>query len=235
MTSNRGPRTRPPQPHRATTGPTRGPAAGRLLDTTHVLDNLCDQFQRRYDTLLDTTIARHGWALQGVDSEPAAPGYLYTVGLHAFDHHPELVVIGLRVHAAATLLNTLGDQIRAGHRLATRHQCADFPGWPRLALLDVDPGNCAALLPAANRRYQTPDGPPVDALQVIWCDPLGHLPWEPGWALPHTAQPVLHFPHDDFPDPGDHTDDPFTLDEDTHDSGLDQDEPDDAPTPHPLD
>ncbi|WP_081437972.1 DUF4262 domain-containing protein [Pseudofrankia asymbiotica] len=209
MSKHRGPRTRPRRILTiagTTTGhahTTRTPGAtppggpDRLIDTEHELDRLCDQFEQRYTALLNTTITEQGWALQGVGADPCLPRHVYTIGLTAYDH-PELVVVGLRTQPAAHLLNTLGEQVRAGTRLTSRHQCTDFPGWPRLALLDVDPGTSADLLTFANRRYQTPDGPPVDALQIVWCDPAGHFPWEPGWALPHDTQPILYYPLDPF-------------------------------------
>jgi len=180
----------------------------RLIDTDRELDSLCEQFQLRYAHLLDAAIAEHGWALHSVDGEPGIPGYLYTVGLCRYDHHPELVVTGLRARPAAHLLNTLGDQIHAGTRLTSGRQCTDFPSWPRLALLDVDPDASDELLHFANRRYQTPDSPPIDALQVIWSDPAGHLPWEPGWVLPHDSQPILHYAHDPFATPDQDDDTP---------------------------
>jgi hypothetical protein len=205
MSKHRGPRTRPrttltivgttTSHHHTRPAPNDNPA--RLLDTDHELNRLCDQFQQRYATLVDTTITEHGWALQSVPGDPCLPRHLYTIGLTDHDH-PELVIVGLRTPPAVRLLDALGEQVRAGARLTSRRQCTDLPDWPRLALLDVDPGVSAELLTLANRRYQTPDGPPVDALQVVWCDPTGHLPWDPGWVLPHDTQPILYHPLDPF-------------------------------------
>jgi hypothetical protein len=213
MTTTRDPG---PQPHPTptTTIPSPGrypaasaPPAAQLVTPDRLLDDLCAQFETRYDALISETIATHGWALQTVPALHRRPRFAYTVGLTGHDGHPELVITGLRASVATRILNVLCGHVRDGQRLGTRQQCADFPGWPRLALLDVDPDNSGDLLVAANRRYQPPDGIPVDALQVIWCDPAGHLPWEPGWLLPYDAQPVLHYPLDPFADLDDEEDD----------------------------
>ncbi|ADP81654.1 DUF4262 domain-containing protein [Pseudofrankia inefficax] len=213
MTTTRDPGPRPhPRPTATFPSPGRYPAGGaarpaQLVDPERLLDELCEQFETRYDALIDEAIAAHGWALQAAPALHCRPRLAYTVGLTAYDRHPELIITGLRSHVAARILNVLCDHVRDGQRLGTRQQCADFPGWPRLALLDVDPDNSGDLLVAANRRYQPTDGPPVDALQVIWCDPAGNLPWEPGWVLPRDAQPVLHYPLDPFTGLDDEDDD----------------------------
>ncbi|MBL7490880.1 DUF4262 domain-containing protein [Frankia sp. AgB1.9] len=212
MTTTRDPGPRPhPRPTTTFPSPERRPAGGagrpvQLVDPERLLDELCEQFETRYDALIDEAIAIHGWALQTAPAHHGRPRLAYTVGLTAHDGHPELIITGLRSNVAARILNVLCDHVRDGQRLGTRQQCADFPGWPRLALLDVDPDNSADLLVAANRRYQPTDGPPVDALQVVWCDPAGNLPWEPGWVLPQDAQPVLHYPLDPFVDLDDEDD-----------------------------
>jgi hypothetical protein len=199
MTSNRGPGTRPPREHDRGPGGLRGTPA-RLVDLGPEVDHLCTRFRQRADAEVAATIAAHGWALHAIDGEADVPGFVHTIGLSAFDEHPELLVIGLRSGAAAALLDVLGEQVRAGDRLRDRRQCTDFPGWPRIALLEVDPDASAALLTSANRRYQPPDGPPVRALQVVWCDPTGAMPWEPGWVLPRHGQPLAHVPYDPFAD-----------------------------------
>jgi len=213
-TRDPGPRTHPhlttiPGPRQHTDGAAAPPA--QLVSPDNLLDELCAQFERRFDALIGAAVETQGWALQSVAAMHGRPRFTYTVGLTAHDQHPELVIVGLRLGAAAEILNVLGEHVRDGQRLATHQQCADFPGWPRLALLDVDPDNSADLLVGANRRYRAADGPPVDALQVIWCDPAGNLPWEPGWVLPYDAQPILHYPLDpfaDFDNPDDRDDGP---------------------------
>jgi hypothetical protein len=168
---------------------TRDKAHGPELG--HQLDELYGEFHEKYTALLTDTIARHGWAIQGVLGCDGAPPYAYTIGLSEFDGHPELMVTGLQPPAAATLLNALGDQVRAGIRLRDRRQCVDLPVWPRLALLEIDPAASEDLMLFANERYQRPDGPPVTGLQVVWSDPGGVLPWEPGWSLPDETQPIV--------------------------------------------
>lgn len=54
---------------------------------------------------------RFGWALQGVEgSRPWA----YSIGLLERFGHPELVMAGVPLDAAAAMINALGDRIQAG-------------------------------------------------------------------------------------------------------------------------
>jgi hypothetical protein len=172
-------------------------AVRRVVDLTAEAERMRDEFRERADAQTTSTITAHGWALQAADSDDGLPGVVHTVGLSAYGHHPELLVIGLRIHAAARLLDALAEEVRAGHRLPVLCACTDVPGWPRIALIEADPNASAALLESANRRYQDQDGPPVRALQVVWCDPGGSLPWEPGWMLPGHAQPLVRPPFAD--------------------------------------
>ncbi|WP_115538010.1 DUF4262 domain-containing protein, partial [Frankia canadensis] len=91
------------------------------------------------------TIARRGWAIRAVLAEPThdEPDYAYTIGLTAL-HHPELMIAGLPPTHAATLLNHLGDRIRAG----------DPPPPQRHYLLTLPPHASDELLLDANSTYQ---------------------------------------------------------------------------------
>jgi hypothetical protein len=139
---------------------------------------------------LRETIAEHGWAVQAVFGEGDEPPFAYTVGLRRFDGHPELLVVGLPEHASSSVLNQLGDRVRAGARLVAGVIVDDLlPGYP-LGFVDVYPEASEELLISANDWYQSQDGPPVSALQVVWCDDRARLPWDAGYAPPSAAQPL---------------------------------------------
>ena len=64
---------------------------------------------------LDLVIARHGWAVQGVEGNPTPR--TYTIGLAGTFGHPELIVVGLAPERAHPLIEEAAERVRAGERL----------------------------------------------------------------------------------------------------------------------
>ncbi|CAJ62417.1 MULTISPECIES: DUF4262 domain-containing protein [Frankia] len=152
---------------------------------------------RRHTAWIRDTIHRHGWAVQAVLAEPdtGEPDHAYTIGLTAL-HHPELLIAGLHPHDAAALLNQLATRIRAGDPPPADTTLDDLAPPRRHHLLTLDAAASDELLLHANALYQHPDGPPVAALQIIWSDPTGRLPWEAGCTGDATHQPLAGPPPD---------------------------------------
>ncbi|OLT21247.1 hypothetical protein BJF81_15615 [Ornithinimicrobium sp. CNJ-824] len=135
---------------------------------------------------LRAMIDTHGWAVRNVvDPEPARC-LSYTVGLTRHGH-PEVVLTGLPPDVATAFLNLAGEiVVREGGRFVAGEpttELADGPALPVLAVTDLSG------LTAARSLYG-----PVEALQVVWTDSAGHLPWEPGYANPPGSQPILGRP-----------------------------------------
>jgi hypothetical protein len=108
------------------------------------------------------TIRRHGWAIRAVPGDGEDPPFAYTVGLTGFGH-PELILFATSPAAAATVLNGLGELVRAGRRLAAGEHVR-LPGGG--AVLAGFP-EAEHWLFAADDLYRLPGGPPVPALLVI--------------------------------------------------------------------
>jgi hypothetical protein len=151
--------------------------------------------QRRaaYLARVRALVEQHGWMVQAVlptAADPVTPPCFYTVGLSGVGQHPELVAFGLSRETAAWLLNTLGGRVRAGERL-TAGQCLEglLEGDHALELLAVD--NPAEVLTVAADLY----GSGVHALQLVWPDTNGCLPWDAGFDPRFTIfQPLLGSP-----------------------------------------
>lgn len=120
------------------------------------------------------TIARHGWMIQGVFPTEESPGveFSYTVGLTAAGL-PELVISGLPMNLAGTLLN---DAARLS--LAT----AVEPGDTITTIASVA-FNVIAAPKAEIGLARRLCGEHAKALQLIWPDDRGHYPGEAGWSL----------------------------------------------------
>lgn len=156
---------------------------------------MCDgQSVDDYAEMIEGLIRRHGWALQYVNSDSEldvsgsgdseiVPAYCYTVGLTAYGH-PEIVLTGRSPGESAAVLNVLARRVLIGREalVAGSEQAA-----AGLALSFVDVTHCADWLMMAYRIYPGAD---VQAVQAVWRDVDGHLPWEGDY--PSTiVQPVL--------------------------------------------
>lgn len=143
---------------------------------------------QQYLLRVNDNIDRYGWHVQHVHADAALPPVSYTVGLAKWGH-PEIVVLGLPMTVAQSLLNTLGDRVRAGARLEAGQRLDDVVPSYVCALVAVAD---TRLLTIANAIYRG-DGP-VAALQLVWPDPSGRLPWQPGCTTRPDAQPLLGIP-----------------------------------------
>jgi hypothetical protein len=143
------------------------------------------------DAWLRETIRRYGWAVQAVfgNDERRRPPLSYTVGLWGFGH-PELVVFGIHERHAQTLLNELGERVRAGEVLQAGDEVVSqlLRPNPQLRLLPLP--NAADVTLDVQRTYGTPGGQAIPALQVCWADIDGTYPWEPGFRYPRWLQPM---------------------------------------------
>ncbi|MFE3291990.1 DUF4262 domain-containing protein [Rhodococcus sp. NPDC059234] len=131
-------------------------------------------------------IDRCGWALQyvesAVDERGIHPAFCYTVGLTEIDC-PEVVVTGRVVDQSAAVLDELGarlwdgDSLRPGERISA--------GGLDLFLVEVR--ECESWLLGAVALYGQGQ---VSALQAVWADCEGRLPWE-GTVGSAIVQPLL--------------------------------------------
>jgi hypothetical protein len=132
---------------------------------------------------LRSMITRHGWAVRNVVDPDPSRCLSYTVGLTVHGH-PEVVMTGLPPQVATAFLNAVGEiVVREGGRFAagdSTTELTDGPALPVLAVTDTSG------LVAVRSLYGA-----VEALQVVWTDSSGHLPWERGYANPPGSQPIL--------------------------------------------
>jgi hypothetical protein len=110
-----------------------------------------------------------GWQVRTEDGDDdhKEPDRAFTVGLSRFGH-PELVIFGLRPSHAARVLDEVGEQVRSG-----------------AVLRGGDPAYAESINPHKLRVFAAGDG-----LQLVWADPNGTFPWEPGFRNPQWLQPI---------------------------------------------
>jgi hypothetical protein len=130
-------------------------------------------------------IREHGWAVRhvGPGPEPGRAAFSYTVGLTAMGH-PEVVITGLPFDHAQTFLNNVGADVRDGKRFEPGLVTEDLtsPGASVVFLAVSDTTG----LTAAKQVYGR-----VQAVQMVWPDGAGRLPWVEGYNNRPDTQPLL--------------------------------------------
>jgi hypothetical protein len=128
-------------------------------------------------------IAEHGWAVRHVVGPQPAQCFSYTVGLTA-QLHPEIVMTGLPHAVAHAFLNNAGHVVVREHgHFAPGERATGLADGAAFAVIEVTD---TSGLTAVESLYGD-----VRAVQVVWTDSAGRLPWEPGFANPPGSQPLL--------------------------------------------
>ena len=132
---------------------------------------------------LRAKIDTYGWAVRNVSDADPAKCLSYTVGLTA-QEHPEVVMTGLPPEAGTAFLNIVGDLVvREGRRFSAGEATTDLADGPAMPVIEVVDKTD---LTAVDAIYGD-----VPALQIVWTDSGGRLPWEPGYANPAGSQRLL--------------------------------------------
>ncbi|MFC7619166.1 DUF4262 domain-containing protein [Microlunatus sp. GCM10028923] len=138
--------------------------------------------------LLDvlTKIDECGWSVVAVEPDPgdSGPGFAYTVGLTTTGN-PELAIFGLPARLAQSLLNQVAERLLGGEIIRPGDRLERVIG-NGLTVTAVDMtdlselGVVAAVYGHADR-----------ALQLVWPDPDGRMPWQPDYSMAPEAQPLF--------------------------------------------
>lgn len=128
-------------------------------------------------------IDRHGWAVRTVLDPDPAECFSYTVGLTRYSH-PEVVMTGLPQQVATAFLNIVGEiVVREGGAFVAGEWTSELADGPAMPIIAVE--NVSGLT-AVEQIFGS-----VEAVQVIWTDSKGRLPWEADYANPPGSQRLL--------------------------------------------
>jgi hypothetical protein len=134
-----------------------------------------------YLEVLRTTMRKHGWAVQFVESDRNP--FAYTIGLHDWGL-PELLVTGVSPPRASRLLNGVARDALRGLSLTPGSRIKLEAG-PLIEIVDVDH-------PDAHMGWAIKfGGPDVRARQLVWADGRGRWPWSATFCDSRRRQPVL--------------------------------------------
>jgi hypothetical protein len=130
-------------------------------------------------------IEEHGWSVRNVmaGSTPEDVPFSYTIGLTAYEH-PEVIILGMPYESAQEFLNLIGDEVRRGARYGHGTMTGEFTDddAPVVFIRAED----TQRLTAVDQVYGR-----VNALQMVWPDSTGRLPWQDGYRNSPGAQPLL--------------------------------------------
>src|ERR1700760_1749191 len=73
-----------------------------------------DPERAAYMSWVAATVSEHGWAISGRHGDDVAPPWAYSVGMWLTAQAPELVLCGLPVDNAASIINAIGARIADG-------------------------------------------------------------------------------------------------------------------------
>lgn len=134
----------------------------------------------RHDEKLLSDVRTFGWHVLRIFEDEDGPGFCFSVGLYYTFRHPEILVMGLPPDVGHELINLAGDYIAKGRVFQSRERTADLAQ-----------GFSCSFVPIAIEHYEQYLGyaiwfyrnlkAPFPALQLVWPDKGGRLPWDPDY------------------------------------------------------
>ena len=133
------------------------------------------------ETKILQDIDRHGWSLLMINGDPHGAGFVYSIGMMHTLKHPEIIMFGLNINLMAQLINTIGDDIRAGRRFESVGLYEDLLKGYACKCVPVAEKYHSEYLGYAmwHRRHVGKIGT-LQAVQCLWPDKAGLFPDEPG-------------------------------------------------------
>ena len=146
------------------------------------------------DRKLLSDVKEIGWQVKGILAGKHTPPYAFSIGLYYTFGHPEILVMGLPHTVAHQLINVAAGHIARGRVFRARERTDELAvGLP------------CSFVPILIKHYQHYLGfglwfyqnlkQPFPALQLVWPDKQGRLPWESGYDETfYRAQRLLDVP-----------------------------------------
>lgn len=123
-------------------------------------------------------VADHGWAVQLIPAHGDAPAFAYTVGLFRNYGQAELIVLGLRLALMHSMLNTLGERMKAGETLRPEDRQQGVIAGFDVTLREVRAR--ASFEEHVGYALWFYERAPFPLFQVVWPDREGRFPDDPG-------------------------------------------------------
>ncbi len=148
---------------------------------------------------IDANVAKYGFHATAVFGGHDGPSWVYTVGLLETWSHPELIVFGLPPKVGYAGINAVVEDVAAGltHTVGRGHPFE--LGGIRSCLIPVLAEYwrypCDYLIGCPHYYGAKGSKVRLDAVQLVWSDENGRLPWDRGFQQRFAAdQPLLDQP-----------------------------------------
>jgi hypothetical protein len=139
-------------------------------------------------------ITEHDWHVMYVGGDEESPSFTYSTGIFALTGRPEIIVFGLPMEVAHSVVNEYGNRARAGETLASGDFYDDFLEGHPVTFIPVEDEDLI-------KRYATwtdwfYDRRQFPLLQLVDPDSKsGAFPWQPDYREEwHWHQPLLGRP-----------------------------------------
>jgi Domain of unknown function (DUF4262) len=137
-------------------------------------------------------VKNFGWHVINILPDENGPQYSFSIGLYHKFGHPELLVMGLPHPVGHQLINSAAEQIAAGKSFRSLDRADELAEGFTCGFLPVSVMRYKEYLGCAIWFYHSLKHP-FPALQLVWPDKRGRLPWEKSYDKRfHSLQPLLN-------------------------------------------
>lgn len=138
--------------------------------------------------LLDD-IDEFGWHVLKVLEDDNGPGFCYSVGLFKTFGHPEIIIVGLKLDLAHTLINNIGHDIKNGIKYQSGQFYTDILDNFKCLMIEVSKKHYKEYVGYGLWYYKDDNFP---LLQCIYPTVKGVYPWDKNWPADIVdLQPIL--------------------------------------------
>ena len=120
-------------------------------------------------------IKKYGFHIVKVLEEEELPAFVYTVGFNKIYNHPEVIISGLSLDIAETILNDIANNIKQGTTYTSNCEYEDIIQNYKCFFLEVDKKKYNNYLGRAIWFYQNSN---FETLQCVWPDRNRKYPWQ---------------------------------------------------------
>lgn len=150
---------------------------------------------KQAEEMLIEKINTYGWAALTVYSDGTVPGFAHSIGFASSLEHPEVILFGVPIEHAQTILNGIEALAKEKGPLHTSELYDKVIDEFKVCFVAVDKSRGVGYLKTCEWYY---DGH-CSALQLVWPDTQGHFPWEKDFDERFDRiQPMLGYPPSDI-------------------------------------
>ena len=149
-----------------------------------------DEHDQKFLDIID----EHGWHVMCVGGDAESPSFTYSTGIFALTGRPELIVFGLPMEVAHSVVNEYANRLRQGETILVGDFYQNFlEGHPVTFMAVEDEDSIKQHATWTDWFY---DRRPFPLLQLVYPDSRsGAFPWQPGYRDEwRWHQPLLGLP-----------------------------------------